>query len=54
MTINKKFICGVGKSYNFDSNDNLLWVGKTLLNSAIDITTASQELRAGQGKNIAV
>ena len=49
MTINKKFICGVGRTFNYDSNDNLLWVGKTLLNSSIEISTGSQNINAGQG-----
>jgi len=49
MTINKKFVCGVGKTYNYDSNDNLLWVGKTLLNSSIEISSGSQNVNAGQG-----
>lgn len=49
MAINKKFICGVGKTYNFDANDNLLWTGKTLINSAIEVTTGNEEIRAGQG-----
>jgi hypothetical protein len=39
----------VGKTYNYDSNDNLLWVGKTLLKSAITVTTGSQKLNAGPG-----
>ena len=45
----KKFIAGVGKTYNYDNQDNLLWVGKTLLNSSIEINTDSEEVRAGQG-----
>jgi len=49
MTINKKFLAGVGKTFNYDSNDNLLWVGKTLLNSSIEISTGSQNVNAGQG-----
>ena len=39
----------VGKTFNYDSNDNLLWVGKTLLESAIEVSTGSEEIRAGQG-----
>lgn len=39
----------VGKTFNYDANDNLLWTGKTLINSAIEITTGNQEIRAGQG-----
>jgi len=49
MTINKKFVCGVGRTFNYDSNDNLLWVGKTLLNNSIEISTGSQNINAGQG-----
>lgn len=49
MAVNKKFLAGVGKTYNYDSSDNLLWVGKTLISSAIEITTGSEEVRAGQG-----
>lgn len=49
MGINKKFVCGVGKTYNYDANDNLLWTGKTLINSAIEVTTGSQKINAGQG-----
>jgi len=52
MAINKKFIAGVGRTFNYDANDNLLWVGKTLLNSAIDITSSQQELRAGIGNSL--
>jgi len=49
MAINKKFICGVGKTFNYDANDNLLWTGKTLIKSAIEISTGSQKITAGQG-----
>lgn len=49
MAIDKKFVCGVGKTYNYDANDNLLWVGKTLINSAIEISAGSQNINAGQG-----
>lgn len=49
MAINKKFVCGVGRTFNYDSNDNLLWVGKTLISSAIEISTGSQNVNAGQG-----
>jgi hypothetical protein len=52
MSVDKRFICGVGRTFNYDSNGVLLWVGKTLINSAIDITTASQELRAGLGNTL--
>jgi len=52
MAINKKYICGVGKTYNYDSNDNLLWVGKTLIDSAIEVTTGSEEVRSGQGNGL--
>lgn len=49
MAINKKFVCGVGRTFNYDANDNLLWVGKTLLKSAIEVSTGSQNINAGQG-----
>lgn len=52
MTVYKKFVAGVGKTYNYDSNDNLLWVGKTLLNSSIEISTGSEQVRAGQGNQL--
>lgn len=39
----------VGKTFNYDANDNLLWTGKTLINSAIEISTGSQPINAGQG-----
>ena len=52
MTINKKFLAGVGRTFNYDSNDNLLWVGKTLLNSSIEISTGSQNVNAGPGNSL--
>ena len=48
----KKFVAGVGKTFNYDSNDNLLWIGKTLLNNSIEISTGSEEIRAGQGNQL--
>lgn len=47
--INKKFVAGVGRTFNYDSSDNLLWIGKTLLNSSIEVTTGSQPVNAGPG-----
>ncbi len=39
----------VGRTFNYDSDDNLLWVGKTLLNSSIEITAGSEDVVAGPG-----
>lgn len=52
MAINKKFVAGVGRTFNYDANDNLLWVGKTLIDSAIEISTGSEEIRSGQGNSL--
>jgi hypothetical protein len=39
----------VGKTFNYDANDNLLWIGKTLINSAIEISTTGEEIRGEAG-----
>lgn len=49
MSAIKRFVCGVGRTYNYDANDNLLWTGKTNISTAIEVKTSNQEVRAGQG-----
>lgn len=45
----KKFVAGVGKTFNYASDGTLLWQGKTNISSAIEVTTGSENVTAGQG-----
>ena len=45
----RKFLTSVGDAYFYDSNDVLLFSSKTLLNSDLEVTLASSEIRGGRG-----
>ena len=45
----KKFLTSAADVYGFDENDNLLFVGKTLLDSSIEATLSNTDVRAGKG-----
>ena len=48
----KKFLVSTADVYGYDSNDNLLFVGKTLLDSSIETTLSNTDVRAGQGNQL--
>lgn len=48
----KKFLVSTANAYGYDSNDNLLFVGKTLLDSSIETTLSNTDVRAGQGNQL--
>lgn len=45
----KKFLVSTANVYGLDEKDNLLFVGKTMLDSSIETTLANTDVRAGQG-----
>ena len=48
----KKFLVSTANAFGYDQNDNLLFVGKTLLDSSIETTLANTDVRAGQGNQL--
>lgn len=48
----KKFLASVADVYGYDSNDNLLFVGKTLLDSSVETTLSNTDVRAGKGNQL--
>ena len=48
----KKFLVSTADVYGYNSNDNLLFVGKTLLDSSIETTLSNTDVRAGQGNQL--
>lgn len=48
----KKFLVSTANVYGYDSEDNLLFVGKTLLDSSIETTLSNTDVRAGQGNQL--
>jgi hypothetical protein len=50
--MNKEFLVSVADVYGYDSNDNLLFVGKTSLDSSIETTLANTDVRAGKGNQL--
>lgn len=48
----KKFLVSTADAYAYDSNDNLLFVGKTLLDSSIETTLSNTDVRAGKGNQL--
>ena len=48
----KKFLVSTADVYGYDSDDNLLFVGKTLLDSSIETTLSNTDVRAGQGNQL--
>ena len=45
----KKFLVSVADVFGYDESDNLVFTSKTLLNSAMEVTLGSSEIRAGRG-----
>lgn len=48
----RKFLTSVGDAYFYDTNDVLLFSSKTLLNSDMEVTLASSEVRGGRGNQL--
>lgn len=48
----KKFLVSTADVYGYDSSDNLLFVGKTLLDSSIETTLSNTDVRAGKGNQL--
>lgn len=48
----KKFLVSVANARAYDSNDNLLFVGKTLLDTSIETTLGNTDVRAGIGNQL--
>lgn len=48
----KKFLVSVADVRGYDSNDNLLFVGKTLLDSSIETTLSNTDVRGGRGNQL--
>lgn len=48
----KKFLVSTADVYGYDSNDNLLFIGKTLLDSSIETTLSNTDVRAGKGNQL--
>jgi len=45
----KKFLVSVADVYGYDSSENLLFIGKTLLDSSIETSLNATDVRAGRG-----
>jgi hypothetical protein len=45
----RKFMTSVADVYGYDESDNLVFTSKTLLNSAMEVTLGSTEVRGGRG-----
>ena len=48
----KKFLVSTANVYGYDSDDNLLFVGTTLMDSSIETTLSNTDVRAGQGNQL--
>lgn len=48
----KKFLVSTANAYGYDSNDNLIFMGTTLLDSSIETTLSNTDVRAGQGNQL--
>jgi len=48
----KKFLTSVADVYGYDENDTLLFSGKTLLDSSLDVKLGSSEVRGGRGNQL--
>jgi hypothetical protein len=51
MTI-RKFLTSVADVYAYDSSDNILFTGKTLLDSSIEVSLGSAPVRGGRGNQL--
>lgn len=48
----KKFLTSVADVYAYDSSDNILFTGKTLLDSSIEVSLGSAPVRGGRGNQL--
>jgi len=48
----KKFLTSVADVYAYDEDDNLLFQGKTLLDSSIETSLSNSEIRGGRGNQL--
>nr|DAK84692.1 MAG TPA: structural protein [Caudoviricetes sp.] len=48
----KKFLVSTADCYGYDADDNLLFVGKTLLDTSIETTLSNTDVRAGRGNQL--
>ena len=48
----KKFMTSVADVYGYDESDNLLFTSKTLLDSSMEVTLGSSEVRGGRGNQL--
>lgn len=48
----KKFLVSTANVYGYDEKDNLLFVGKTLLDTSLETTLSNTDVRAGQGNQL--
>ena len=48
----KKFLVSTANVYGYDSEDNLLFTGTTLMDSSIETTLSNTDVRAGQGNQL--
>jgi hypothetical protein len=48
----RKFLVGVADVTGFDESDNILFTSKTLLNSAMEVTLGSSQVRGGRGNQL--
>ena len=48
----KRFLTSVADVFGYDENDNLLFTSKTLIDSSIEVTLGSTEVRGGRGNQL--
>ena len=48
----KKFLVSVADCYGYDSNDQLLFMGKTLLDSALTMKLSATDIKGGKGAQL--
>lgn len=48
----KKFLTSVADVYGYDDNNQLIFTGKTLLDSSIEVTLGNTEVRGGRGNQL--
>ena len=48
----KKFLVSTADVYGYDSSDNLLFTGKTMLDTSMEVSLQNQDVRAGQGNQL--
>lgn len=48
----RKFLTSVADVYGYDQDDNLLFIGKTLVDSSIEVSLGSNPVRGGRGNQL--